>query len=101
MELTCHPEVLRKTVSTTSCFLHCHVTESAHVFCCCAVRNIDDVGQFKHQTLVATQTQTQTQCNPVLNTNLMSRICHTPSCNWLKNLGYVRVVFTLQLTFGA
>ena len=31
----------------------------------------------------------------------MCRICHTPSCNWLKNLGCVGVEFTLQLTFGA
>ncbi len=30
----------------------------------------------------------------------MYRICHTPSCDSLKNLGFVGVEFTLQFTFG-
>ncbi len=59
----------------------------------------DDDKQFQHQTQVATQTQTER--NPVMNTNPMCRIFYTPSCDWLKNLGYIGVEFTLQLTFGA
>ena len=43
------------------------------------------IRQFKHQTLFATQTQTQ--CNLIMNTNPMYRICHTPISHWLRNLG--------------
>ena len=55
------------------------------------------IGQFKHQTLFATQTQTQ--CNLIMNTNPMNRICHTPISHWLRNLGYIRFELTLQLIY--
>ncbi len=57
------------------------------------------IGQFKHQMLFATQTQTQR--NLIMNTNPMYRICHTPISHWLRNLGYVPFELTLQFTFGA
>ncbi len=57
------------------------------------------IRQFKHQTLFATQTQTQ--YNLIMNTNPMCRICHTPLSHWLRNLGYVPFELTLQFTFGA
>ena len=53
-------------------------------------------GQFKHQMLFATQTQTQP--NLIVNINLMCRICHTLISHWLRNLGYEAL---LQLTFAA
>ena len=43
---------------------------------------LDNIRQFQHQTQVATQTQTEH--NPVVHTNPMCRIRHTPSCDWLK-----------------
>ncbi len=55
--------------------------------------------QFKHQTLFATQTQTQR--NLTVKANQICRICHTLISHWPKNLGYVGFEFTLQLTFGA
>ncbi len=48
---------------------------------------------------LSTKRKYQTERNPVMNTNPMCRICHTPSCDWLKNLGYVWVEFTLQLIY--
>ncbi len=57
------------------------------------------IDKFKHQTLFATQTQTQR--NLIVNINPMNRICHTPLSHWLRNLGYVPFELTLQLTFGA
>ena len=41
--------------------------------------------QFKHQTLVATLTQTQR--NPIVKANQKGRICHTPNNHWLIYLG--------------
>ncbi len=58
-----------------------------------------DIRQFKHQTLFATQTQTQ--YNLIVKANQMYRIYHTLISHWPKNLGYVGFEFTLQLTFGA
>ena len=50
-------ETLRKKANKTFLRSRCHI------------------GQFKHQTLFAKQTQTQ--CNLIMNTNPMCRICHT------------------------
>ncbi len=55
--------------------------------------------QFKHQTLFATQTQTQR--NLIVKANQMCRISHTLISHWPKNLGFVGFEFALQLTFGA
>ncbi len=67
---------------------------SSPVPLCCSI-----IRQFKHQTLFATQTQTQR--NLIVKANQMCIICHTPVSHWPKNLGYVGFEFTLQLTFGA
>ena len=45
------------------------------------------IRQFKHQTLFATQTQTQR--NLIVKPNQKGRICHTALSHWLRNLGYV------------
>ncbi len=60
---------------------------------------ISDNRQFKHQTLFATQTQTQR--NLIVKPNQKGRICYTPMSHWLRNLGYIGFEFTLQLTFHA
>ena len=62
-------------------------------------RATGDNRQFKHQTLFATQTQTQR--NLIMKANQMCRICHTLISHWPKTLGYVGFEFALQLTFGA
>ena len=57
------------------------------------------IGQFKHQTLFATQTQTQH--NPDFSANDWwgcSKFC---SLDWCSRLGYVGFEFALQITFGA
>ena len=57
------------------------------------------IREFKHQTLFATQTQTQR--NLIIKANEMCIICHTLISHWPKNLGYVGFELTLQITFGA
>ena len=57
------------------------------------------IDKFKHQTLFATQTQTQR--NLIVKANQMCRNCHAFISHWLKNLGYFGFEFTLQVTFGA
>ena len=66
---------------------------------CKQTPNILHIGQFKHQTLFATLTQTQH--NLIMKANQICRICHTLNSHWPKKLGYVGFEFTLQLTFGA
>ncbi len=61
--------------------------------------NAWNIGQSKHQTLFATQTQTQH--NLIFKANQMCRICYTLISHWPKNLGYVGFEFTLQLRFSA
>ncbi len=54
------------------------------------------IRQFKHQTLFATQTQTQR--NLIMKVNQICRICHTFISHWAKNLGYVGFEFGLSLS---
>ncbi len=65
-------------------------------------RITQDNRQFKHQTLFATQTQTQRNLIVKANQMYMYRNCHTLISHWPKKLGYIGFEFTLlQLTFGA
>ncbi len=49
------------------------------------------IGQFKHQTLVATKTQTQR--NLIVAANPVCKICHTPIAHWPK----IQATFHLSL----